>query len=117
MRRVEACHCYEGCLECVASENCKHANEVMSKAGSEVILKSLLNMEIDIEALPMGPEEMSPVGIETVVLAQPVLPRRGRMVEVLMVKRKNGEKENLIVDGLDAAGLEKEVTIKDEPED
>lgn len=54
VRRIEACHCYEGCQECVTSEQCKHANEVMSKAGSEVILKSLLNMTIDIDALPMG---------------------------------------------------------------
>lgn len=75
LQRVEACHCHEGCVECVTSELCKHANEVMSKAGSEVILKSLLNMEIDVDALPMGPEDFSPHGIETVVLAQPILPR------------------------------------------
>ena len=50
----------------------------MSKAGSSVILKALLNMEIDVDALPMGPEEGSPSGIETVVLAKPV-PSRGRI--------------------------------------
>jgi DEAD/DEAH box helicase domain-containing protein len=37
---------------------CKHANEVMSKAGGEVILRSLLNMEIDVDSLPMGPEDL-----------------------------------------------------------
>ncbi|KAK6088759.1 DEAD/DEAH box helicase [Seiridium cupressi] len=79
LKRVEYCHCDQGCVECVCSELCKHANEVMSKAGSSVILKALLNMEIDVEALPMGPEESSPAGIETVVLAKPV-PSRGRIV-------------------------------------
>ncbi|KAI0447369.1 hypothetical protein F4803DRAFT_320679 [Xylaria telfairii] len=79
LERVQHCHCESGCPECVCSELCKEANEVMSKAGSSVILKSLLNMEIDIDALPMGPEELSPAGIETVVLAKPV-PTRGRFL-------------------------------------
>ncbi|KAI1398329.1 P-loop containing nucleoside triphosphate hydrolase protein [Hypoxylon fuscum] len=77
LERVQNCHCQTGCPECVCSEFCKEANEVMSKAGSSVIIKALLNMEIHIEALPMGPEELSPAGIETVVLAKPV-PSRGR---------------------------------------
>ncbi|KAL8825562.1 MAG: hypothetical protein Q9191_004332, partial [Dirinaria sp. TL-2023a] len=71
--RVGACHCAEGCLECVHGESCKEHNMVMSKAGSEVILKSLLGREaeIDVEALPWGPEdERVPAGIETVVEAQ-----------------------------------------------
>ncbi|KAF5621257.1 DEAD DEAH box helicase [Fusarium sp. NRRL 52700] len=72
LKRVEDCHCERGCVECVASELCKQANEVMSKAGSQVILKTLLNVEIDMESLPMGPELNIPVGTETVVLAEPV---------------------------------------------
>ncbi|KAI1188219.1 hypothetical protein F5B17DRAFT_396458 [Nemania serpens] len=79
LERVQHCHCESGCPECVCSELCKEANEVMSKAGSSVILKALLNVEIDVDALPMGPEEMSPAGIETVVLAKPV-PSRGKLV-------------------------------------
>jgi DEAD/DEAH box helicase domain-containing protein len=75
--RVTACCCQQGCIECVCSELCKEANEVMSKAGSEVILKSLLNLDIDVDSLPMGPEEFSPAGVETVVLAKPV-PRKNR---------------------------------------
>lgn len=70
--RVTGCRCQEGCVECVASELCKEANGVMSKAGCEVILKGLLDEEIDVEALPMGPEEWSPAGVETVVLASTV---------------------------------------------
>ncbi|KAF7560769.1 hypothetical protein G7046_g3370 [Stylonectria norvegica] len=72
LSRVEGCGCERGCVECVASELCKHHNEVMSKAGSQVVLKSLLNMDIDVDELPMGPEDATPVGIETVVVAQPV---------------------------------------------
>lgn len=79
--RVEACHCHDGCVECVNSEFCKHANEVMSKAGSGVVLKSLLNMVIDVDSLPMGPEQFSPSGIETIVLAEQVLPRGRGLIE------------------------------------
>jgi DEAD/DEAH box helicase domain-containing protein len=117
VRRVEACHCHEGCLECVASETCHESNEVMSKAGCEVILKCLLNMEIDIEALPMGPEEHTPMGIETVVLAETVRPRAGRRVEVVDVKREEGGSQVVILDEIDEAELEREVSIKSEPED
>ncbi|KAK6585207.1 hypothetical protein PZA11_001934 [Diplocarpon coronariae] len=116
VRRIEACHCYEGCQECVTSEQCKHANEVMSKAGSEVILKSLLNMEIDIDALPMGPEDFSPAGIETVVLAQPVLPK-GRTVAVTRACSDRDRRVNVVVGTVDEDGVETEVTIKAEPGD
>lgn len=75
VERVAGCGCQRGCVECVASELCHEGNEVMSKAGAEVVLRSLLGMEIDVESLPMGPEEGSPAGVETVVLAEPVLPR------------------------------------------
>lgn len=76
VERVAACRCERGCVECVASELCHESNEVMSKAGAEVVLRSLLGMEIDVDALPMGPEEAAPVGVETVVLATPVPLRR-----------------------------------------
>ncbi|KAM0500365.1 hypothetical protein ACHAP8_004896 [Fusarium lateritium] len=72
LKRVENCRCERGCVECVASEQCKQANEVMSKAGSQVILKTLLNVEVDMDSLPMGPELNIPMGTETVVLAEPV---------------------------------------------
>ncbi|KAI9888410.1 MAG: hypothetical protein M1814_000502 [Vezdaea aestivalis] len=83
LRRVSACHCLDGCVECVCSETCKDMNIVMSKAGGEVILKTLLGVEIDVEALPMGPEAMTPAGIETVILADEVRPRAGRRVDVI----------------------------------
>lgn len=98
--RVEACHCLEGCLECCCSEACKQANVVMSKAGAEVVLKTLLGKEIDVDALPWGPEdERCPAGIETVVLAEEVRGKRGERVRV-----KGEESEDVVV-------------IKDEPFD
>ncbi|KAJ4300478.1 ATP-dependent 3'-5' DNA helicase [Collariella sp. IMI 366227] len=80
--RVMGCACEGGCVECCASELCKEMNAVMSKAGCEVVLKALLDEEIDVDALPMGPEEGRPVGIETVVLAGPVPAKEGRGLTV-----------------------------------
>ncbi|TKA81814.1 hypothetical protein B0A49_00578 [Cryomyces minteri] len=117
-KRVERCHCHEGCLECCCSERCKYANQVMSKAGAEVILKTLLNLEIDVDALPWGEDEVAPAGIETVVVAEEVRPARGRVVEVVEVKREKGVV--VVVD--DGGGGEGEqgdgvVVIKEEPGD
>ena len=117
--RVEACHCHEGCLECCCSERCKEANQVMSKAGAEVILKSLLNREIDVENLPWGPEdERVPAGIETVVLAEEVRPARGRRIDVVEVKREGGGTRRVVVGGESNAGNEQDdgdvVVIKEE---
>jgi len=91
VERVSACQCQQGCVECVASELCHESNEVMSKAGSEVILRSLLGMEIDVDSLPMGPEEFSPMGIETVVLASPVPPRNRGEVRMVGGEDFDGE--------------------------
>jgi DEAD/DEAH box helicase domain-containing protein len=91
LARVVACRCGEGCIECVASEMCKESNEVMSKAGSEVVLKSLLNIDIDVDALPMGPEEFSPAGIQTVVFATPVPPRDRTALQMVDVKEEDDE--------------------------
>jgi DEAD/DEAH box helicase domain-containing protein len=81
--RVESCHCLDGCLECCCSERCKGLNQVISKAGAEVILKCLLNLDIDLDAIPWGPEENAPAGIETVVAAEEVRPGRGKIIKVL----------------------------------
>ena len=121
--RVGLCHCQEGCLECVHGESCKEQNMVMSKAGSEVILKTLLGREdeIDIEALPWGPEEEStPAGIETVVAASEVRPARGTRLEVIEVKRERGGTRRVVVDSFGNPEDEREddiVVIKEEPND
>jgi len=113
--RVEACHCLEGCLECCCSERCKEANQVMSKAGAEVILKTLLGREIDIDSLPWGPEdERVPAGIETVIIAEEVRPRAGRVIEVIEAQRDGRGSARKIA--VDHDGSEQTV-IKDEPVD
>ncbi|TVY25366.1 ATP-dependent helicase [Lachnellula hyalina] len=117
VRRVEACHCHEGCMECVTSETCKHANEVMSKAGCEVVLRSLLNMEIDIDSLPMGPEDMSPVGVETVVLAQSVPGRGSANIDVVDIKREDPGDEVIVLEEVDGIIVENGARIKPEPVD
>jgi DEAD/DEAH box helicase domain-containing protein len=60
-------------------------NQVISKAGAEVILKSLLNWDIDVNMIPMGPEDISPTGIETVIPAIEVRPARGKTREMIEV--------------------------------
>lgn len=97
LERVQACLCPSGCPECVASEFCKHANEVMSKAGSEVILKTLLDLPIDVDALPMGPEEgwNGPVElVETICLATPVPPKDRRALRLVDLKLEEVEEES-----------------------
>ncbi|GAB7339921.1 hypothetical protein MBLNU457_6444t1 [Dothideomycetes sp. NU457] len=118
-KRVEACHCQEGCLECCCSERCREANQIMSKAGAEVILKSLLNIEIDIDSLPWGPDdERVPAGIETVIFAPEVRPARGKRVEVIEVKRENGGTRLVRVGEMSGdTDDEDDVVVKDEPEE
>ncbi|KAK7743103.1 ATP-dependent 3'-5' DNA helicase [Cytospora paraplurivora] len=106
LRRVGGCPCASGCPECVASEFCKEANEVMSKAGAEVILKSLLGVEIDVDALPMGPEEGwngRAELIETVVLATPVPPRNRGALRVVDVKEEEGGGDGGVLGGIPEA--------------
>ncbi|ETI20883.1 hypothetical protein G647_07226 [Cladophialophora carrionii CBS 160.54] len=102
VRRVAACHCLDGCTECICDERCKEKNMIMSKAGAEVILKSLLGMEIDVDALPEGEEERVPAGVETIVFATEVMGRDGRRVvereDVFVKKEKNDEDAIVIKD-------------------
>lgn len=117
--RIETCHCLDGCLECCCSEGCKEANQIMSKAGGEVILKVLLAREVDVENLPWGPEdEAVPKGLfETVVLASEVLPRAGVRVEVLEGEGKDVRRYNNVVGGGGGGEEDDPVVIKDEPGD
>lgn len=111
VERVAQCCCTEGCTECICDERCKEKNMIMSKAGAEVILKSLIGIEIDVDKLPMGDEEAVPAGVETVIFATEVMGRNGRrvvdkdfdLVNGVRVKREKEDDEIIV--------------IKDEPED
>jgi DEAD/DEAH box helicase domain-containing protein len=108
MERVGACQCTEGCTECICDERCKEKNMIMSKAGAEVILRSLIGIEIDVDALPMGDEEAVLAGVETVIFASEVMGRNGRRVT---------DKQFDLVDGLREKEDDDIIAIKDEPED
>ncbi|KAI1499353.1 hypothetical protein F5X99DRAFT_286507 [Biscogniauxia marginata] len=105
LSRVEHCHCEAGCPECVCSEFCKEANEVMSKAGCAVIFKAFLNMDIDVEALPMGPEETSPAGIETIIPAKPVPSRDRALLEGVEVKIEDEDQDSVTLDRVQEGGF------------
>lgn len=109
--RIEECGCIDGCVECVTSELCKHGSEVMDKAGGTVVLKSLLAKTIDRDALPYGPEES---GIETVVLAEPVLPRGRTVVEVPIKREADGSNE---VTFDEHGHVNRVVKVKEEPKE
>ncbi|KXT07685.1 hypothetical protein AC578_10264 [Pseudocercospora eumusae] len=116
--RLEDCHCIDGCLECCCSERCKEDNVVMSKAGAEVILKSLLNREIDIENVPWGPEdERVQAGIETIALATEVRPRAGHRVEIIEVDRAAGSTRRIVVGSAVGDDEDDPITVKEEPID
>ena len=124
--RVAACRCSDGCLECCCSERCREANQVMSKAGGEVILRTLLGLEVDVDNLPWGEDDrVGPAGIETVIVASEVRPARGKRVKVVEVKREDGGKEKQRVIVGERTGIEEDdvqdgddcIVIKEEPED
>ncbi|KLJ05396.1 DEAD/DEAH box helicase domain-containing protein [Blastomyces silverae] len=99
--RIEACQCTtpQGCIECVCDERCKEMNVVMSKAGAGVVLKCLLGIEVDVDALPWGEDVLGEGfvrrdemlsqggkelagGLETIVEAVEVSARPGVSVRV-----------------------------------
>ena len=69
--------------------------------------------EIDVEALPWGPDdEKVPAGIETVVPAVEIRPRRGLTVDEVMTRKKSGTYEKIIISHV---GSEEGVEIKEDP--
>ena len=93
---------------------------VMSKAGSEVILKCLLGKEedIDVEALPWGPDEDISAGIETVVAAETIRPARGRILEEVLIKRESGGVQQVVIDHIGDErknGMREVIKIEGEP--
>ena len=80
---------------------------VMSKAGSEVILKCILGQEgdIDVDALPWGPDdENTPAGIETVIAAEAIRPARGKILEEIVIKRESDGVPRVVLDHVGCGG-------------
>ncbi|KAI5287366.1 hypothetical protein KEM52_001623, partial [Ascosphaera acerosa] len=97
------CTCAQGCAECVANERCKELNQVLSKAGASVILRTLAGLKVNVDELPWGEESAAQLkydakgcpelitqgreiaaGLETVVPAVPVRadPHRVRVYDL-----------------------------------
>ncbi len=59
---IEACPCPDGCLSCVVSQNCKHANLVSSKVGALGVLRGLAGREPFDPDLPQQNEPGHGIG-------------------------------------------------------
>jgi DEAD/DEAH box helicase domain-containing protein len=94
--RLQTCQCLEGCHECCCDDRCKHANQVMSKAGAMVIVMCLLGKEseIDINALPWGEDDVVAAGIETIVPAETVKMARGKIIDGVLVKEEEDDEDH-----------------------
>ncbi|TDL27249.1 DEAD/H helicase [Rickenella mellea] len=49
---VESCDCADGCPACIRSSTCKEGNLVMSKIGAQIIIRGILGLPINIDAIP-----------------------------------------------------------------
>ncbi|KAG2061268.1 DEAD H helicase [Suillus hirtellus] len=75
---VETCPCEDGCDKCIHSATCSEGNVVASKMGALLILKALLNLDIDADsvATQFGSQDS-----ETIVEATYIRPLDGVQVE------------------------------------
>ncbi|KAH7919907.1 P-loop containing nucleoside triphosphate hydrolase protein [Leucogyrophana mollusca] len=77
---VETCHCEDGCTNCILSARCKENNTVASKIGALLILRGLLDLEINADSIPVQ-RESTGVEFDTVEEAGYVRPVDGVQVE------------------------------------
>ncbi|KAK2467067.1 hypothetical protein APHAL10511_001325 [Amanita phalloides] len=66
---IQHCCCSQGCKQCVQSPMCKENNEVCSKLGAMLIIRTLLGREIDPLQIP---EQDEIYGLDTIVAATTV---------------------------------------------
>jgi len=76
---VESCACREGCARCVQSSTCKESNIVSSKLGARVVLRGLLNLPMEEDAIPRDENGIT----DTVVDADPVGVAPGVVLETV----------------------------------
>ncbi|KAF9228793.1 DEAD H helicase [Gyrodon lividus] len=76
---VESCPCEEGCENCIHSASCREGNSVSSKLGALIVLRGLLNLEVNPASIPDGVEAVA--GFDTIVDAGFVRPVDGVEVE------------------------------------
>ncbi|KLO10412.1 DEAD/H helicase [Schizopora paradoxa] len=76
---IESCACEDGCAKCIISSYCKENNEVASKLGAQVLLRGVLGLPIDADAIPEQEDGSFTV---TIVEAQTVRAVEGVEVEL-----------------------------------
>ncbi|KIJ60621.1 hypothetical protein HYDPIDRAFT_32044 [Hydnomerulius pinastri MD-312] len=76
---VESCPCAEGCVNCIHSPGCREENKVSSKIGALIILRGLLNLEINPDSIPDQVDEAT--GFDTIIEADYIRPVDGVKVE------------------------------------
>ncbi|KAJ3762940.1 DEAD/H helicase [Lentinula raphanica] len=79
---VENCECEQGCAKCILSPSCKEGNIVSSKAGALAILKAILSMEINPDAIPFETDERALHGHDSIISVSPVHTRTAQCISV-----------------------------------
>ncbi|KAF8630367.1 hypothetical protein AX15_002931 [Amanita polypyramis BW_CC] len=77
---IEDCPCPGGCKRCVHSPLCRENNEVSSKTGAAIIIKTLLGRQVDPQQIP---EQRVIHGLNTIVAAATVRGADGAEVEII----------------------------------
>ncbi|KAH8117220.1 DEAD/H helicase [Phellopilus nigrolimitatus] len=76
---VESCNCSEGCADCIRSPYCKEGNVVSSKIGAQIVIRGILGLPIDVQAIPDANVQ---IGAESIIEAVPVRVVDGVEVEL-----------------------------------
>ncbi|KAI5124321.1 hypothetical protein M0805_008928 [Coniferiporia weirii] len=75
---IESCGCLDGCAECIRSSYCKEGNIVSSKIGAQIVIRGILGLPIDIDAIP----DAAQIGADSIVEAEPVRAVDGVEIEL-----------------------------------
>ncbi|KAK9254277.1 hypothetical protein V1507DRAFT_117618 [Lipomyces tetrasporus] len=106
INRIERCGCAYGCPECVAAANCKESSIVLSKVGAVVILKAIMDEDIDPDLIPEGPEGNLPQGktfVETIVPVEGTV-KMANDVEIIGVRQVTSNKDDLFTVKVESSG-------------
>jgi len=76
---VDQCPCEDGCAYCIHSATCREGNMVSSKLGALLVLRGLLDLEINPDSVPRRVDEET--GFDTIVEADYVRAVDGVEVE------------------------------------
>ncbi|KAG9006140.1 hypothetical protein FRB94_000965, partial [Tulasnella sp. JGI-2019a] len=81
LERLEACECESGCPSCIEDSECKEGNLVASKTGAKLVLRAILDLPIDENAIPDVDPRLAGAVLETIMEATGVYTAEGVEVE------------------------------------